>query len=274
VNDLDAGRIAQEIARAGGTLGQPLTVVSVTGSTNDDAREAASRGAPHGAVFIADAQTGGRGRGGHVWHSPPGENLYMSVLLRPRMEATALVSIPLTIGAAVAEIIEELAGSNPDVPRIALKWPNDVLAARRKVAGILVEGQFRGTEMTSLVVGIGINVRTANFPDAIAAHATSLHLLGGVDLDRSALAAALLCRIERAVRDFERAGLTPFLDAIRHRDALLGADVEAGGTRGTAAGIDSEGRLLIRDAAGREHRVESGTVAWIDGGSAAAISSS
>jgi BirA family biotin operon repressor/biotin-[acetyl-CoA-carboxylase] ligase len=189
------------------------------------------------------------------------------------MEARALMSIPLAIGLAVAEVIEPRVRTGEECPRITLKWPNDVLAGGRKIAGILVEGQFRGVEMTSLVVGLGINVRAASFPGSIAARATSLYLLGGADLDRSMLAATVLSRIERTILDFERAGLVPFIDAIRDRDVLLGSEVEAGGVRGTAAGIDSQGRLLVRDEWDREHRIESGTVQWtgwpdeVDGGS-------
>src|SRR4029077_8364386 len=144
--------IARELDRLGSALGRPLSVVPVTASTNDDARAAAAAGAPHRDAFLADAQTAGRGRGGHTWHSPPGENLYLSIVLRPRVPAGDIAPIALAIGVAVARAVEEaLAGRAP----VWLKWPNDVLAgpaeAKRKLAGVLVEGQLRGAEVASLV---------------------------------------------------------------------------------------------------------------------------
>ncbi len=243
---LAAAAIAAELDRLGAGVGRPLVVVPVTASTNDDARAAAAAGAPHGAAFVADAQTAGRGRGGHTWHSPPGENLYLSVVLRPRVPAASVAPITLAVGVAVARVLEGiLAGRAP----VWVKWPNDVLAGpandKRKLAGVLVEGQLRGAEVTSLVAGVGVNVHAAAFPEALAARATSLARLGAEGLDRSVIAARLLAAIGDAVARFEVDRLASFALDLARLDALRGARVEVAGVRGTGEGIDAEGRLLL-----------------------------
>jgi BirA family biotin operon repressor/biotin-[acetyl-CoA-carboxylase] ligase len=260
VSDLDAARIAQAIAAAGGAA-RPIAVALSTASTNDDARAAASQGAPDGAAFLAEAQSAGRGRGGHTWHSPPAENLYMSLVVRPRVPAASLAPITLAVGVAVADVLAARLGERAIV---GVKWPNDVLANGRKIAGVLVEGQLRGAEVSSLIVGLGVNVHAASFPPELATRATSLALLGVADRDRSTLAAELLLAIGAAVRRFEEHRLQGFLAAITRRDALFGQLVDVASVRGTAAGIDAEGRLLVRGDGGVITAIVSGEVVPVE----------
>ena len=186
MSDLDAASIASAIAASGGAA-RPVVVASSTLSTNDDAKVAASTGAPDGAAFLAEMQTAGRGRGGHTWHSPASENLYLSVVVRPRVPAASIASITLAIGVAVADVLAARIGARAAV---AVKWPNDVLAGGRKLAGVLVEGQLRGADVSSLIVGLGVNVHATEFPPELAARATSLALLGVGDRDRDRSAQA------------------------------------------------------------------------------------
>lgn len=253
--DLRAELVERELVRVVAVLGRPLTVVALTASTNDDARRAALAGAPHGATFLADAQTAGRGRGGHRWHSPPGENLYLSMVLRLAVSPAAVAPVTLVVGLAVARAVERRCSSPA-----WLKWPNDVQIDGKKIAGVLVEGQIRGDHVQSLIVGVGVNVRTERFPDDFAAHATSLRALSSPDLDRAPLAAEVIREIGDATDLFVRSGLGPFLDELSRRDALLGRQVEVAGVRGVGAGIDPEGRLLVRGEGGVIHRVVSGEV--------------
>src|SRR5258705_13642803 len=116
--DLDDTRIVTELVRRGIPVGRPLTLVSVTTSTNDDAKRAAHEGAPSGAAFVADSQTRGRGRLGRTWHSPPGENLYASFLLRPSLDPRRAPLVTLASGLAVADAIEPLVRG----AHVALKW--------------------------------------------------------------------------------------------------------------------------------------------------------
>jgi BirA family biotin operon repressor/biotin-[acetyl-CoA-carboxylase] ligase len=268
VSDLDAASIARAITASGGSS-RPITVAPSTLSTNDDAKVAASTGAPDGAAFLAEMQTAGRGRGGHTWHSPAAENLYLSLVVRPRVPAASIAPITLAIGVVVADVLAARVGERAIV---AVKWPNDVLANGRKLAGVLVEGQLRGGEVSSLIVGLGVNVHATEFPPELAARATSLALLGVVDRDRSTLAAELILAIEAAVRRFEEQRLAGFLAAITRRDALLGQAVEVAGVRGTAVGVDVEGRLLVRDALGVITAIVSGEVIPVDPACAAGAS--
>lgn len=266
MRDLDRADIERELDRLGALIGRPLVVAPVTGSTNDDAKRAADEGAPHGATFIADAQRAGRGRGGHVWHSPPGENLYMSVVLRPRLQADRVPPIALVVGVLVARVAARFVGA--DAGPIGVKWPNDIWAVRggRKLGGILVEGRLRGVSVSHVVVGLGLNVRTAVFPPEIEDRATSLRRLGCERVDRAEIAAALLAEMGVGLALFEGAGLEPFLSELSARDVLRGARVEVGGERGVAEGIDKEGRLLLRRADGSLCPVMSGEVTLISSG--------
>jgi BirA family biotin operon repressor/biotin-[acetyl-CoA-carboxylase] ligase len=215
-SDLDRHRIEHDIERTGCGVGLPLTIVDVTGSTNDDAKAAAHRGVASGAAFVADAQTAGRGRLGRAWHSPPGENLYVSFVLRPDLEAGVVPNITLAAGLAVADAVGPLLASP-----VALKWPNDVLVSGRKIAGVLCEASVTEGRIGFVVVGIGLNVRTAAFPPELAGTSTSLANAGATDLDRSSLfvslATALANRVamlaagetERIVRDFSARALAP-----------------------------------------------------------------
>jgi BirA family biotin operon repressor/biotin-[acetyl-CoA-carboxylase] ligase len=258
VSDLDAATIALTIAASGGAS-RPIIVAASTMSTNDDAKVAASTGAPDGSAFLAEAQTAGRGRGGHTWHSPPAQNLYLSLVVRPRVPAASLAPITLAVGVAVADVLAARVGERAIV---AVKWPNDVLAGGRKLAGVLVEGQLRGGEVSSLVVGLGVNVHTTDFPPELAERATSLAILGVADRERgrSALAAELIVAIDAAVRRFEEQRLAGFASAFARRDALFGQTVDVAGVRGVAVGIDAEGRLLVRGACGEITAVVSGEV--------------
>lgn len=260
--DLSSERIEIELRRLGALIGRPLSVVGLTASTNDDAKRAAASGVAHGATFLADAQTAGRGRGGHTWHSPPGENLYLSIVLRPNVAATAIAPITLAVGLAVGRVVAEVVEDRALVSseRVTLKWPNDVYVDGLKIAGVLVEGQLRGERVAGLVAGIGLNVRMRELPHDIERTATSLALAGALELDRSRIAAALITELGRVVSDFEESGLDGMIAEIRARDFLHHRHVRVAGTTGVALGIDDGGCLLVRDAAGSIHAIASGEV--------------
>ena len=230
-------------------LGRAYEWHAVCASTSDLVISRARAGAPAGLVVAADAQTAGRGRMGRRWHSPPGESLYVSLLLRPSRAASEVPPITLLVGGAIAEALAAL-GVTP-----RLKWPNDVElveadGARRKLAGILTEMSTAGERVEQVVVGVGINVNGLEFPEEIAARATSLSLLGVEGFERSALAATLIHVIDNAVGRYELSRLATFKDDLDRFDALRGLPVEVGGVRGVASGIDEEGRLLVRGAGG------------------------
>jgi BirA family biotin operon repressor/biotin-[acetyl-CoA-carboxylase] ligase len=187
------------------------------------------------------------------------------MVARPRVPAGSIAPVTLAVGAALARMLEARLGGRAPV---WLKWPNDLLAGprgqMRKLGGVLVEGQLRGSEVASVVIGVGLNVGATAFPEEIAGRATSLAMLGteAAALDRSAIAAGMLAAIEEAVARFEEARLSGFLPDIARMDALRGASVEVGEVRGVAEGIDAEGRLLVRAEDGAVARVVTGEVRW------------
>lgn len=256
MKDLDAERIREEIARLRPGFVPQVLVLDQTASTNDDARRAASDGAGVGTAFFAEQQSAGRGRSGSAWHSPPGENLYFSVVLRPRVEPQALPPLALVLGLIVARVVDEALAPTSSIVA-GVKWPNDVIVAGKKISGLLLETSFRGGKLDAVIAGIGLNVHTASFPEELAERATSLCMLGATRLDRSLLAARLLVGIQDATERFEQHALAPFLDELRWRDVLLDVPLQVGELRGVGAGLDLDGSLLVRDASGALSRVAS-----------------
>jgi BirA family biotin operon repressor/biotin-[acetyl-CoA-carboxylase] ligase len=237
-------------------LGEPLVAVAETTSTNDLALDAADAGARHGALFIAEEQTKGRGRHGHTWTSPPGENLTFSILLRPGIDIERASALALVVGLAV----RAAAARRLPNAKVAIKWPNDVVVGTQKLAGILVESRLRGSELAALVAGVGINVGMRSLPEEIRNIATSLALLGDPSPDREGVLVDVLAELEPRLDEFREGGLGPLLPELREHDALSGVRVAAGAVHGTGAGIDPDGALLVRDRDGQIHRVTAGSV--------------
>ena len=221
-------------------IGSPHVHHRVTDSTNARARALASDGAPHGTLVTAGAQTAGRGRQGRTWAAEPGDALLMSLLVR---DLTPL--LPLAAAVAVCEAVAPL--------EAAIKWPNDVWIERRKVAGILLEGR---PQEGWAVIGIGLNVRTREFPSDLRETATSL-ALNGADRSVDEARAALLPALDRWLA----APASDVLEAWRARDALKGEHVRWGaGAEGTAAGITDAGALLVDTPAGERVELDAGEV--------------
>jgi BirA family biotin operon repressor/biotin-[acetyl-CoA-carboxylase] ligase len=224
-----------------GALGQPITWRETTESTNDDALAAAKAGAPHGALFGAEAQARGRGRRGSEWLSAPGAGLWFSLLLRPELSAEATPGLALCAGLAVREAVAQRLA----VP-VTVKWPNDVWAGERKLAGVLVESQLSGARISSVVVGIGINVEQREFPPELTHIATSLALLEASARDREQLLADVLVAFEARLALLQTGGMRALADELRRHDALLDLKLSVDGREGVGVGIDDAGRLLLR----------------------------
>jgi BirA family biotin operon repressor/biotin-[acetyl-CoA-carboxylase] ligase len=259
----DLAELPALLAARGGSLGSPFVARAVTGSTNDDAKAGAKDGAPHGALWVADMQTAGRGRQGRAWVATPGESLLFSVLLRVPCSVQRLPPLALAAGLAVHDALVEVAGS--PAPRLGVKWPNDVLIGEKKVAGILVESLLAGDRATAVIVGCGINLAQTAFPDDIAHRATSIRLATGAAPRRDRVLAAVLAGLDTLIPLVAGRGLAPVLPRLRAVDVLFGraiaADLgSAGGGKGTAEGIDDDGHLLVRDATGVLHRLGAGEV--------------
>jgi len=230
------------------------------GSTNTAAMAAAAEDAPEGSVFLAEEQTAGRGRGANSWQSPRSTGIYCSVLLRPSLPPSEVLTLSLAAGLAVQDAIQQVDA------RVAadLKWPNDVLINGKKVCGILTEMNAEATRVRYIVVGIGINVNQASFPKDLPA--TSLRLVTGSEWSRVELIAALLKSLDREYRQLRND--SDARESIPRRFAensswVLGKRVriEENGSEfeGTTEGLDPRGFLQVRTAHGMQ-TVLSGTV--------------
>lgn len=239
-------------------LGRAWRHLDRVGSTNDEAAAWARAGAPAGAVVVADEQDKGRGRLGRRWHSPPGESLYLSVVLRPALPPHRVPPLTLAAGVAVAETLLAF----DVVP--ALKWPNDVLLDGKKVAGILTEMSADLDRVHHLVVGIGVNLNARAFPDEIAAIATSLALARGAPVSRAELVATLCARLEHWYDAFVADGAAAVAAAWKQHARFFGkrVTVTAGRDRieGIAEDLEDDGALRLRLDDGRTTRVVAGEV--------------
>lgn len=223
-------------------------------STNDVIRLAGLHGGPAGLTAIADHQLAGRGRFGRTWEAPAGMALLVSVLIRPGPDGDpeAMGVLPLRVGMAVARALDASTGI-----RATLKWPNDVLAGRAKLAGILCEAAA-----DFVVAGIGINVHQQghHFPAELRGEATSAAMVTGHTCSRARLAGTLIAELRPLFTAPHRPLATAELAEFAARDALAGHPITIDGTSaGTATGIDPLGALLVRDADG-VHALHSGTV--------------
>lgn len=235
-----------------GPLEEPaaVEVCGVVGSTNDTAKAeiAAGQTLPH--LVLAEAQTAGRGRRGRQWNSPVAANLYWTLSVDLPGGAPSARGVSLLVGLAVAEAVEQVVPTS-----IQLKWPNDLLVNGRKLGGILVE-LVQDRERSVLIIGVGINVAMPGYGGAVIDQAwTDLRTVGGGEVSRNHLAGTLLAVLLRRLRSFRQSGLSV---ALRRewlgRDPFHGKRVVARSDqqewRGTAAGIDDEGALLLETVAG------------------------
>jgi BirA family biotin operon repressor/biotin-[acetyl-CoA-carboxylase] ligase len=218
------------------------------GSTNIAAMRAAAQGEPEGAVFLAEEQTAGRGRGGHSWESQASTGIYCSVVLRPPLAPADALLLSLAAGLAVSTAVETVTTIRPD-----LRWPNDVMLGDRKFCGILTELNAEVTRVRYAVVGIGINVNQETFPAELQAIATSLRQETGREWSRVELTAALLKSLDREYRallDQAVQGRELILKRFEERSSFarrreVHVD-EDGGYDGITEGLDERGFLLVR----------------------------
>ena len=224
-------------------------------STMAEGARLAQTGCVAGTAVVAGEQTAGQGRYGRSWHSEKDAGLYVSIVLRPVLPADALPALTLALGLATAEAIARVTGQGCD-----LRWPNDVMLAGAKVAGILVQFQD-----SCFVAGIGINVNHSVFPPEIAAEATSLRLVTNQEQSREQLLVALLPAVDSFVTMLAEGGRQVILDAFSRRssyarDKRVRVEQGARNLLGTTAGLDESGFLRVRGDDGSENVILSGGV--------------
>jgi BirA family biotin operon repressor/biotin-[acetyl-CoA-carboxylase] ligase len=238
-------------------IGRELRYWPEVDSTNAMALRLAAQGVVEGAVLVAEAQSRGRGRAGKPWYSPPGLNLYLSVILRPVVEVQRAAQLTLISSLAIADAVDAEGG------QAQVKWPNDVLLANKKVAGVLAELQMIGERVETLVLGFGVNINIGqeDLDQALgetAWGATSLKEVLGREIDRVAFAVTLLESLERRYDRFRAAEGKAIVQEWKARSCLghRARIIERGRSiEGTAEDIDEDGCLLVRLDDGSLRRV-------------------
>ena len=248
-------------------LGQRCMVFEVLASTNTSLYTLGRQGDPEGTVVLADEQTAGRGQAGKVWISPPGCNLYVSALLRPAIVPAQAPQISLLAAVALVDTLRQ------EGAVCGIKWPNDVLIRRRKVAGVLTEMETHQDAVRFVVVGIGINVNMTQEAlqdrlGSIAESATSLRVALGLEVSRERLLATLMERLEHWYDRFIADGKAVLQEAWEARSLMRGRRISAQTSgailEGTAEGIDGTGRLQLRRNDGAMIALTSAEVRFLD----------
>ncbi len=242
-------------------LGVKLHYYLEVDSTNARAQQLAEDGALEGEIVIAEQQSRGRGRLGRSWLSPPFLNLYLSIVLRPKLPPAHAAQITLMAAVALADTVAHFV---PDAP--AIKWPNDILVRGKKLAGILTESSITAEKVNYVILGIGVNVNFphALMPDAIRRRATSLVECAGKTVSREVFLRRLIQDLDRCYGILEEAGfgaIAPRWEAhFNFRGQRVRVEMGNETLAGVAKGIDRDGALIVEGDGGRYHRVLAGDV--------------
>jgi BirA family biotin operon repressor/biotin-[acetyl-CoA-carboxylase] ligase len=243
-------------------IGNKILVFENTASTNDVIERFGVNHHPEGLVIFAEAQTEGRGRHGRAWFSPPKRGLWFSILLRPKIDLASAPRLTILASVAVATALGRITGLE-----FQLKWPNDILCRKKKVAGILVELNADSKGIHHAVIGIGINVNLEknDFPKELLSLATSLQIEGNKTFHRPDLAVEILEELERHYSIIENDEFSYILDHWLKLDCTLGEQISvlwSDGRRlkGLASNLDPDGALLIRTDEGMIERITAGEI--------------
>jgi BirA family biotin operon repressor/biotin-[acetyl-CoA-carboxylase] ligase len=230
-------------------VGTKIFVFETIDSTNACARILGDTGTEEGAVIVADFQTSGRGRLGRAWIAAPGENLLLSVLLRPRVSIANAGLLTLFASVGIARAIER----HIEEP-VECKWPNDLLLHGKKICGILLENLFQKSEVSYAVVGAGINVNQLVFPDEISERGTSLAIETGRSFDRKKLLQAILSELDALYPPVQQGDFDAIVPEWIRRCTMFGKPVTVQQQDHTMSGIarrlNHDAGLVIETATG------------------------
>ncbi len=257
--DIDLKKLS--VLLSGRTIGHKIIFLDEVDSTNDYAWKIARAGGPEGVMVVADTQSAGKGRLGRSWQSPPGGNLYTSVILRPAVELSAVARITLAAGIAVAEVLLDFCPG-----KVRLKWPNDVQMSGRKVCGILTEMKSGGDRPEYVIVGIGVNLnmKRNEFLEDLRDLATSLQEETGTRIDRT----GFIVRLSESLEKWYRIFLSGDFNTIKERwlklSGMVGREVRVGlpdhEEHGKVLGLSDSGALLLLDQQGKVREILAGDV--------------
>ena len=267
IDGFEAALRAEEIEKAlqRQRLGRKIHYFSALDSTNLYARKLAEEGALEGEVVVAESQTGGKGRLGRSWVSPPNLNLYLSVILRPKLPPLHAPQITLMAAVALAETVQCF------IPLPAeIKWPNDILVGGKKLAGILTESSCDPGKILFVILGIGVNLNFPKelMPEAIRESATSIMALTGKPVNRSEFTLRLIQNLERCYGELEEEGFSFLAERwagfFRLKGKRVRVQMMEQAILGKAMGIDIDGALILEDERGFVQRIVAGEVIPMD----------
>jgi BirA family biotin operon repressor/biotin-[acetyl-CoA-carboxylase] ligase len=247
-------------------LGRMMVAYPETGSTNAVAARLGEEGAAEGTVVLAESQVQGKGRLGRIWTSPPGANLYCSVLLRPPIPPSNAPQLTFLSAVAVVRAIKNCSALAP-----VIKWPNDILVNGNKVAGLLNEMTAETDRVAIVLLGIGVNLNMTReqFPDDLRHPASSLFLESGTKVDRIAFTQNLLEALDELYDRYLAGGYPEIRDEWLSFCGVIGKHVAVSDTAtperaGVATGIDESGALLLELSDGTVERIYAGDVRLVD----------
>lgn len=235
-------------------VGQSIRYVESTASTQHLAHEWTQEGAEHGSLVIANEQTGGKGRMGRLWYSPPGSGIWMSLILKPKLPLIHTPHLTLLSSVAVTRALHKETSAD-----VSIKWPNDLFVGGRKVCGILTEVRAEADRIHYAITGIGINVYTdaEHLPQGLRTTAISLSEVVETRLHRARIVASCCREIENLLNLYEAQGFSPIKSLWESYAFMLGKRVTvhtAEGTQsGEAIGLADSGALLLKTASGVKH---------------------
>jgi BirA family biotin operon repressor/biotin-[acetyl-CoA-carboxylase] ligase len=245
-------------------MGKRIVYYEEVTSTQEMAEKLARNGAVEGTVAIAEQQTGGRGRKGRIWTSPPQGGIYMSFILRPNLRPAYVIQIPLIAGVALAKTIQKILPLHANI-----KWPNDIYIGNKKVAGILTEMNSELDKVNYIILGIGINVNTQldSLQEEVRSKTTSLVAEYGQSVSRASIIRQFFIEFERIYHRFLISGFSTIRHQWKMLTNTLGYRVKVYDDTteifGTALDIDEEGFLLIKKDDGTIEKIISGDVSLV-----------
>jgi BirA family biotin operon repressor/biotin-[acetyl-CoA-carboxylase] ligase len=260
--DLSADEI---VSRVGGDFWRKILFYGSVDSTNDVASGLITKNSDteSGTLVIADAQEKGKGRCGRKWLSPPGLNVYMSIILKPEIPLRQSALLTLLAAVSSAHALRRVTGAD-----VSIKWPNDLVICGRKLGGILTEVKSAGNKVHHAVIGLGINVNIGkDLPDAIRTTATSLRAETGSLWSRTEIIASILDEFEYRYKLLIEKGADSLTGEWRRLSSTLGKEVlivtERGRLNGLAEDIDVDGTLLLRLPSGKIRRISAGDLTML-----------
>lgn len=234
-------------------------------STNNEAKRGAGRNETDGTLYIAETQTGGKGRRGRQWSSPAGSGIFMSLLLRPEILPENASMLTIAAAMAVSLAIEGVLKGKSCMQECRIKWPNDIVVNKKKVCGILTEMSTDADKINYVVIGIGINVNTKEFEEELKSTATSLYLEAGTFIEREDIIEAFAKEFTKCYETFlDTQDLSGLMPEYNNRLVNAGKQVKIIDANqsytGTAVGINNRGELLVIKEDGSRTLVSAGEV--------------